>query len=268
LENTISDFLLVLAVLGELIMDPWKYYDITHKRHHLCNPLNTEKFERLCQLLRLKRGERVLDVACGKGEFLIRLAELYGITGVGVDISPYCIRDCMEKHRRRVPNSDIEFVEMDGANYRPEVPSSFDVTLCIGASWVYNGYRGTIQALKGMVKNGGLIVVGEPFWLLEPSKEYLEVEGIKRDDFGTHRNNIRVGESEGLSCLYTLVSDHDDWDHYETLQWWAVDEYVRAHPDDPDIRELVKRKRREKQIYLQGGRETMGWAIYVFRKNH
>jgi cyclopropane fatty-acyl-phospholipid synthase-like methyltransferase len=63
-------------------MDPWKYYDITHKLHHLCNPLNTEKFERLCQLLRLKRGERVLDVACGKGEFLIRLAELYGIMGI------------------------------------------------------------------------------------------------------------------------------------------------------------------------------------------
>jgi hypothetical protein len=28
----------------------------------------------------------------------------------------------------------------------------------------------------------------------------------------------------------------------------------------------VERKTREKHIYLQGGRETMGWAIYVFRK--
>ena len=75
-----------------------------------------------------------------------------------------------------------------------------------------------------------------------------------------------MGENEGLSCLYTLVSNYDDWDHYETLQWWAVDEYARAHPDDPDIRELVERKMREKHIYLQEGRETMGWAIYVFRK--
>ncbi|MGD8543951.1 MAG: methyltransferase domain-containing protein, partial [Candidatus Bathyarchaeota archaeon] len=107
-------------------MDPWKYYNITHKRHQLCNPLNSEKFERLCQLLQLKRGERVLDIACGKGEFLVRLAELYDITGVGVDVSPYCIRDCVEKRRRRVPDSDIEFVEMDGADYRPEVLSSFD----------------------------------------------------------------------------------------------------------------------------------------------
>ena len=120
--------------------------------------------------------------------------------------------------------------------------------------------------MKGMVKKGGLIVVGEPFWLIEPSKEYLEVEGVKRDDFGTHHDNVKVGEDEGLTCLYTLVSSYDDWDHYETLQWWAVNEYVRAHPDDPDIRELVKRKTREEDIYLQGGRETMGWALYVFRK--
>ena len=246
-------------------MDPWKYYNITHKRHQLCNPLNTEKFERLCQLLRLKRGERVLDIACGKGEFLIRLAELYDIAGVGIDISPYCIRDSEEKRRKRVPNSDIEFVKMDGADYRPKVPLSFDVALCIGASWVYGGHRGAIQALKGMVKKGGLIVVGEPFWLTEPSQEYLEVEGIKKDDFGTHYDNVKVGEDEGLTCLYTLVSGYDDWDHYETLQWWAIDEYIRAHPDDPDIHELVERKTREKNLYLQRGRETVGWAVYVFR---
>jgi SAM-dependent methyltransferase len=214
----------------------------------------------------LKRRERVLDIACGKGEFLVRLAELYGIAGVGVDISPYCIRDCVENHQRRVPDSDIEFVEMDGADYRPEVLSSFDATLCIGASWVYGGHRGTIQALKAMVKKGGLIVVGEPFWLMEPREEYLEIEGIKRGDFGTHSDNVRVGEDEGLTCLYTLVSSYDDWDHYETLQWWAVDEYIRTHPEDPDIYELVERKTREKDIYLHGGRETMGWALYVFRK--
>jgi hypothetical protein len=61
------------------------------------------------------------------------------------------------------------------------------------------------------------------------------------------------------------VSNPDDWDHYETLQWWAADDYARSHPEDPDAEEVTDRKQREKAIYLQGGRETMGWAIYVFR---
>ncbi|WP_455370140.1 SAM-dependent methyltransferase, partial [[Eubacterium] cellulosolvens] len=70
-------------------MDKWKYYNITHKAHFLCNPINKEKFEKLCKLLRFKQGEYVLDIACGKGEFLVRLNELYDIIGVGVDISSY-----------------------------------------------------------------------------------------------------------------------------------------------------------------------------------
>jgi len=225
--------------------------------------MSKEKFEGLCGLLNLKRGARVLDIACGKGEFLIRLAELYNISGVGVDISPYCIRDCLEKHRNRVPDSDIKFLRTDGAKYRPE-SESFGSAMCIGASWVYGGYRGTIQALKKMVAPGGLVIVGEPFWLEEPSEEYLKADNMKREDFGTHHSNVKVGEEEGLTCVYTPVSNRDDWDHYETLQWWAVDEYARANPDDQDVPELLERKRREKESYLRWGRETLGWAIYVF----
>ena len=101
-------------------MDTWKYYDITHKLHLLCNPLSEVKFEQLCQLFRLKPGAQVLDIACGKGELLVRLAELYRINGVGVDLSPYCIRDCKEKHRIRARQTSLTFIEMDAAKYRPK----------------------------------------------------------------------------------------------------------------------------------------------------
>jgi SAM-dependent methyltransferase len=251
--------------LGEISLDKWKYYDIRHKRHLLCNPLNREKFEKLCRLLKLERGSRVLDIACGKGEFLIRLAELYSISGVGVDISPYCIKDCLEKKRKRVSNSSIKFIEMDGAKYRPESSQLFEVAMCIGASWVYGGYRGTVSVLKNMTRPEGLVVVGEAFWLKDPDKEYLKATGTKREDFDTHENNVKVGEEEGLVCICTVVSNRDDWDHYETLKWWNVNEYVRANPDDKDIQELLERTKREKYIYLHWERDTLGWAIYVFR---
>ena len=191
-------------------MDMWKFYAITHKNHLICNPMTQEKFEKLCKFLKLERGAHVLDIACGKGEFLIRLAELYEISGIGVDISQFFIRDCSEKHQERVPNSDIKFIEMDGAKYKPESSDLFDVTSCIGASWVYNGYLGTIKALKKMTKPDGLILIGEPYWLKEPDEGYLKAEGIKKEDFLTHLENVNLGEAEGLTCLYTLVSNHDD----------------------------------------------------------
>ena len=62
------------------------------------------------------------------------------------------------------------------------------------------------------------------------------------------------------------IAEFYGWDHYETFQWWASNEYARNHPDDPDVPELVERKKHDKEIYLRWGRETLGWAIYLFRK--
>ena len=108
-------------------------------------------------------------------------------------------------------------------------------------------------------------MVGEAFWMKEPSEEYLKIAGTSREEFGTHESNVKVGEEEGLVCIYTLVSNRDDWDHYESLKWWNVDDYVRANPDDKDIQELLERTEREKSIYLRWERDTLGWAIYVLR---
>jgi len=79
-------------------MDLWKFFDITHREHVVCNPISIEKLEELIALLSLRPGARVLDIASGKSEFLVRLAERYGIEGVGVDLSPYCIADARRKH--------------------------------------------------------------------------------------------------------------------------------------------------------------------------
>ena len=107
----------------------------------------------------------------------------------------------------------------------------------------------------------------EPFWLHEPSQEYLDASGIQRENFGTHADNVKVGEEHGLQLVYTIVSDKNDWDQYEGLQWLAADEYARQNPSDPDITELMNRVTSNKNIYLKWGRDTIGWAIYIFRRD-
>lgn len=51
------------------------------------NTLQFNKFERICQKLRLRPGERLLDIGCGYGGLLIHAAKHYGVTGVGITIS-------------------------------------------------------------------------------------------------------------------------------------------------------------------------------------
>lgn len=246
-------------------MDRWKFFDITHRDHVFCNPLNQSKIDEIVDLLRLPAGARVLDIACGKAELLVRLAERYGIAGVGVDLSPYCIRDARARAAERVPGADLRFLEQDGAAFQGEA-ESFDLGVCLGASWVFGGHAGTLRALTGWVRPGGLVLVGEPYWIREPEPEYLAAAGMSRDAFLTHAGNVQAGLEQGLTFLYAWVSSQDDWDRYEMLQCQAAERYAREHPEDPDVPELLRRVRAGRDRYLRWGRETLGWAAYLFMK--
>lgn len=46
-----------------------------------------DKLDLICRKLRLKPGERLLDIGCGWGAMLIYAAKHYGVTGVGVSLS-------------------------------------------------------------------------------------------------------------------------------------------------------------------------------------
>lgn len=252
-------------------MDTWKFFDITHRDHVICNPISIGKLDELVSLLELPPGSHVLDIACGKGELLLRVAETYGggsglgIHGVGVDISPFCIAEMREAAARRVPAANLELIEKGGADYRAE-PASFDLACCLGASWVFGGHQPTLHALCQAARPGGLVLVGEPFWRSEPDAAYLSWSGLQRDSFATHAANVEAGVAEGLVPLIALVSNGDDWDRYETLQWRAAARYAAAHPEDPDVPGLLARVKHARHEYLSWGRETLGWAIYLFRR--
>lgn len=252
-------------------MDRWKFYDITHGDHVVCNPTSIEKLDELIGLLDMGPGPRVLDIASGKGEFIVRVAERFGgvrgrgFHGVAVDISPFCVADLRAKVAERVPDADFEILEMDGADYGAE-PAAFDLASCMGGSWVYGGHRETLRALAAATRPGGCVLAGDPFWKQEPSAEYLAWSGLARSSFGTHAENVEEGEAEGLVPLLALVSTGDEWDRYETLQWRATVRFADTHPEDTDVTELVTRVAKNRHEYVTWGRDTLGWALYLFEK--
>ncbi len=247
-------------------MDTWKFFDITHREHVICNPTSEEKLGRLVELLRLPVDGRVVDIACGKGEFLSRLTRAYGVRCLGIDLSPFFVAEAGKRLRASAPDDRAVVLQMNGADFEPDEPHSFTAASCIGASWIYGGYAGTLDAMVRLAAPGGWVIVGEPYWLQEPAEEYLQVLGEGKEAFGTHAGNVEVGEQRGLDLVHTLVSSKDDWDRYEGLQWYAAAEYARSHPDDPDLPELAGRVAKERAAYLRWGRDTLGWAIYVFRR--
>ena len=124
---------------------------------------------------------------------------------------------------------------------------------CVGGSWVYQGHRGTLEALSAMVKPGGLVLAGEPFWKIAPDPEYLRLTEQHAESYGSHASNVQTGVDLGLTFLYTIVSADDDWDRYEGLQSQA------AEP-------LLATMRKNRDAYLRWGRDCLGWALYLFTK--
>ncbi len=247
-------------------MDFWKFFTVGHEHHVVCNPLGEEKLDELIGLLALPGEGRLLDIACGKGELLVRAARRWGCHGVGVDLSTDFAADARAKVEAAGLTRTIEIVEANGRDYDAP-PESFDAAICLGASWIWEGLGGTLDALAAWARPGGTVVVGEPFWWRDPSPEYLEACEYVEASFGTHRGNVETGLARGLALLRTFVSSADEWDRYEGTQWWAIERYARLHPEDPDVPELVARVRAERDQYLRWGREELGWAVYLFLKD-
>ncbi len=125
-------------------MDLWKYFAVGHEQHVFCNPLSEAKVDELVALLALPDEARVLDIASGKAEFLVRTARRWKCSAVGVDISPYFVADARAKVKAAGLESAIEIVESDGSEYGGK-PSSFDAAVCLGASWIWCSAPGSLD---------------------------------------------------------------------------------------------------------------------------
>lgn len=247
-------------------MDIWKYYNITHKFHTLMNPQSEQKIDELIYLLDIAPSSRVIDIGCGKGEFLIRLADKVSINAIGVDLSPYVIKEARERTDTRVPNAQIKYVEQDGKSYLESLSEKFDLTICMGASWIFGNHEGTLKALASITNRNGIIIVGEPYWIKQPTQWYLDSSQMNYPDFSSHVQNIEIGEKLGLRFIFSIASNLDDWDKYEGLQSLGADHHLVNNPQDPDNEELLEKVSTYRTAYLREGRDVFGWSLYVFRK--
>jgi SAM-dependent methyltransferase len=248
-----------------LLTDQLRFTTIAHRDHVFLCPASGAKVDQVLSMLELPLGARVLDVGCGKGEMLVRLASRWSVRGVGLDPNPVFLADARERARSRVPQAGLDFHEQPACDF-PAEPGSFDAALCVYSSEAYGSYREVLRTLAGFVRPHGRVLVGERFWRRHPHPDYLEILGLDLEDLQDHPRNVRAGEEVGLVPICTAVSTEDEWDRYERLFIRAVEEYAASHPEDPEAEALWKRVRRHHEAYEHWGRDTLGFGLYVFQK--
>ncbi len=242
-----------------------RYQTLAHRDHVFLTPLSGAKVDQVLSMLELPTGARVLDLGCGKGEMLVRLATRWAVRGVGVDLNPVLLAEARARAAAHVPQAGLVFHEAAAAEFET-VPGTWDAVLCVDASEAFGGYRATLNAVAALVRPHGRMLVGEHFWRRPPHPDYLEVLGLAAGDLLDHPRNVRIGEEAGLVPICTAVSTEDEWERYERLHARAVQEYAAAHPEDPDAEALWKRARRRYEAFEHWGRDTLGFGLYVFQK--
>jgi SAM-dependent methyltransferase len=138
-------------------------------------------------LLDLRPGERVLEIACGNGEYARRMAEL-GVHVVATDFSERMLE------RARAHGGDIEYRQLDATD--PEslatVPGPFDAVVCNMAMMDMQTLDPLAEALPGLLAPGGRFV----FSVLHPAfcsnESVRTLEHVEHEDHVERRFSVKV----------------------------------------------------------------------------
>ena len=240
------------------------WFAVIESRHELQNPTSAEKIRLLGDRLSLGPRSTVLDVASGRGGPALVLAESFGCRITCVERAEEFVVAARERVASAGLGGRIEIVHADARDFELE-PGAYDAALCLGASFVWDGLGGTLEALVPAVRPGGFVAVGEPYWRMWPLPDGFERDGDE-ELVVTLPETVDRFESSGLSLVTVIDSARDDWDRYESLHWLTLEEWLHEHADDPDAVEFRRLGLHHRERYLRWTRELLGWAIFVGRK--
>ncbi len=234
---------------------------ISHRYMALLNPSTPEKVLELGKMLGMRNGTRVIDFGSGCGEPLALWGKEYGITGVGVDISAdFCERAATKLHAEGL-SGRIEVVCGNGADY-PLQEGAFDVATCIGATFIFGGYRETVQTLKKAVHSKGRLGIGDVYWATGAvPPEYAQKESHAR----TETELLQVAREEGFEVEYVIRASRDDWDRYYSGNWRGLLRWLDENPSHPDRQQVFEHFRHAQDDYYWRERPYLGWAMYVLK---
>ncbi len=244
-------------------MDIPRIFTISESEHRIHNPFTPEKYATLGHMLRMKPGTSILDLGSGSGEMLCTWARDYGITGVGIDMSPLFTAQAKRRADELGVSERVHFIHNDAAGY--VVDTKCDIAACIGATWIAGGVVGTIKLLAKSLRPGGIILIGEPYWRHVPATEEIaEACGVSSmADFLPLPELVSSFDEQGYDVVEMVLADQEGWDRYEAAKWMTMRRWLEENPDD----DFAKDVRAELTIapirHVRWTREYLGWGVFA-----
>ncbi|NLX48587.1 MAG: class I SAM-dependent methyltransferase [Methanospirillum sp.] len=244
-------------------MDIPRIFTISESAHRIHNPFTPENLATLGAALRLEPGARLLDLGSGSGEMLCTWARDHGITGLGVDMSRLFAGQAKRRAEELGVAGRVEFVHGDAAGY--VAAEKVDVAACIGATWIGGGVAGTIELLAKSLRPGGIILVGEPYWLRLPPTEDVArgCDAGSISEFLVLPDLLASFGDLGYDVVEMVLAGREGWDRYEAAKWLTMRRWLDANPDDDFAKEVRERLTLEPERYAAYTREYLGWGVFA-----
>jgi len=161
---------------------------------------------RMVRTMRLRPGDVVLDLGCGKGETSIFLARHFGVKVIAVDLwtSATTLND---KFTARGYRDQIVPLNMDITGRLPFAAEYFDAIFCMNSFSFYGGSIEFLQHLLKHLKQGGQLCIGSEVLSDEFTPEQLQHPPyVYSFRLPPPNENVDVFE--------------DDFKKQHTPQWW------------------------------------------------
>lgn len=227
------------------------------------SPIAPWRAERLVAGLAAARPGSIVDIGCGWGELLLRLAAAVPeASATGVDADAELLARGRASAAARGLAGRVSFVEGPGEAWT----GSADLVVCVGASHVFGDWAGAVRELYGLVAPGGRLLFGEGFWERVPTGEQLGRmwPGTTVAQMPVLAELVDAGVAAGFRPLRVEAVEQSEWDDFESEFLADREVWLMGHAGDPEAAGVREAADAHRGWWLGGHRGLLGFAYVTF----